>query len=197
MKTNKRLLHLGLVIIAAVLLAPILRQLINTLIIEPIAFYWWGIKRGFAAIPQILYWLFLVICLGIIAVFYLLKVFATGRRRPESQNYTTGPVQSLAQSIERTEDSHYFRWLIANRLSKLTLTSLLPPGLEDTRRKSLSVIFSELDWDPPKDILRYLNSGLNDSLNNIRGSRFFMLDKSKELKLNINSVIDYIETLTE
>jgi hypothetical protein len=200
MNNKKRFLSLSLVIITVVFFTPILWWIINSLLIEPIAYYWWGIKRILDAVPQVIYWLFLIICLCFIATFYLLKEFLTAMRKPEIPGLLTGPVQSLAQSIERSKDSHFFQWLMANRLARLILMNTsISPGLENKRKKSVGDITMILSQEPPEQIEKYLNAGLNDSLNFVRGTRFL---KSKNkgdsaLHMNIDSVVDYVESIME
>lgn len=199
MKTKKTWLYLSLVLLAAVLMAPIFKNILYFLIIEPVAYYYWGVKRSLAAIPQILYWLFLIAGLGIIFIFFILKTLILNQQESEPPQKTIGIVQSLSESIAWSNRSVYFSWLIANRLASLAFKILTPTSAHEQNNKISVSDLSKMNWSPPEDIKKYIHAGLDPSFMNARRNRLFHSKKHREPQLNINlqMVLDYLETHLE
>jgi hypothetical protein len=201
MNLRKRWFVVGpVIVLISIMLAPLLWQALLFLVIEPAAYYWWRANRILGVIPQFIYWLFWVICFGIIAGVLILKSLQVEEKQPSIKKSDFGPVQSLAQSIALTERSHYFRWSIANKLARLTLKILTrTPSAENLIIRYSPVDLSALDWHPPENIQNYLFAGLDSSLSNIHRKSIFTSKKpvDSHLDTNLNHIIDYLETLME
>jgi hypothetical protein len=160
MKLKKRTILIGILLIISLFLAPYAGVIIQTLIIEPISYYWWGLKRLIEAIPQEAYWFFIISGLGMIVIVNLLRSFALTREPKGNRTPQAGPIQSLAEAICQSKKSNYFKWLIANRLANLTY-NLVNPHIGDD--KGGSKHFSQISSNLPLKTMEYLEAGLNSS----------------------------------
>ena len=73
MTIKKRRILFGILFGSAIILAPFALKIVNYLLIEPIAYYWWGVKQLIRTIPQVVYWFFLITCLGLIVIINLVR----------------------------------------------------------------------------------------------------------------------------
>jgi hypothetical protein len=189
---TRRNLIIGGVILAALILAPFANLIITELILEPAAYYLWGLRQIFKVIPQSAYWLFLIGCLSFLAFLFLVTDFFRSRPKKAAAGKTPGPVEILTNQLVRTQDSNYFKWLVANRLAKTALKILIRNNGEDENSYRG---FSDLDWDPPPIVRKYLETGKNSSFMEYReGRRYFKSRKSTPFDIDINEVIEYLET---
>jgi hypothetical protein len=180
-------------------LAPYAWNTIKLLVIDPIAYYWWGIKQVVRAVPQAAYWYFIIIILGIISLLRLLKYVAFPRIDREDK-YIRGPVQTLSESISRVEKSNYFRWAVANQLAKLTLKILKDnQGSTIKTSETKNRNCSEINWSPQEDVQSYLEAGIRPFERKSSSDRRFLQNKTidKRFDVDLNKIVDYIEMLVE
>lgn len=198
MKSRNTWLYMSLIFLAAVLITPLIRVIVHFIIIEPIAYYWWGIQQGLALVPQYFYWIFLVSSLGIIASIFLLKYFVSRTQDPVTKNMLVGPVESFADSISRTKGNNYFKWIIANKLATITLMILDPSKTENQKKKSLSTLNLYFK-DFPDNLRNYLQTGMDSSFSHFRYTNIIpnIKQKNPQLDINIEMVVDYLEHLVE
>jgi len=195
MSLRNRWILFGILLGSAIILAPLALKFVNNLLIEPIAYYWWGVKQLIRTIPQVVYWFFLITCLGLIVVISLLRQLFSFKETDEAQSSQDGPVETLAESIGRTQKSSYFKWLLANRLASLTLNMMQSSNEEGPDHNGKNQRdFSHLNWDPPPDVKGYLEAGINSSSMGYRKKGWFSRQKTnKYFDTDLDKVIEYIE----
>ena len=192
---KNRLAVLIILFSLAALLTPSGFQIIYIIIIEPIAYYWWRIKLVFKVVPQAAYWITSLISLGILFSLFLWREFLLQKKEKEREIHHKGPVQALAEYLSKSERSNYFKWLIANRLAKLTLLSIKQRGLDLDQKEG---DFSSLNHLTTPEIRNYLESGYKCSFLEYRRRRkWFYRQKTTPFDLYLPRVIDFNESQLE
>lgn len=154
------LLMIGVVIIAALLAFP-LRETIYETVVIPLAFIGWELGLFYRSLPQsIWWWLIGAIVLFMLAFSLLPQIKPVGRALQKSKP-RHGQVEDLAIWLGRAKSGIYFKWLIANRLGKLAYQILL--HRESGRPRSVFAPLVGQDWQPPKELQTYLETGLHGS----------------------------------
>ena len=185
---------LAFLVLAAVA-APWVYRIFHTLVIEPAAYYWWGVKQVIRTVPESYYWLFVLACFGIFALGFLLRDILTNRERIDEPIIQRGPVASLAENVERSAKSNYFKWVIANRLANLALDIWqVENGPTQERRLFDQVPVRSLS---PR-VRTYLEAGLLSSFMDFR-PRWKWKKKTREtpFDLDISIVIEDLESRME
>jgi hypothetical protein len=195
MKQKTRSIFIGILLVISLLLAPYAQVIIQTLIIEPIAYYWWGVRRMIEVIPQAAFWFFIIGSLGMIVIFNLLRSLALTSKPKGNTLPQAGPIQSLAEAISQSQKSNYFKWMIANRLANLTFI-LLNRHNGDNNGGSRN--FSQENWNPPMKTEEYLVAGMNSSFMDYpRKGRFSKKLEKTPFDTDLEQVIAYIESQME
>ena len=189
---NRRLLVVvGLVVLAAALLAYLFAGTVRDLFILPLAYDLWQLLQFYRAVPQQLFWAALVV----ISLFLLLPAllnFSLKGREGEKQPDRRGQVESLAQGLEHRGRGIYFKWQLANMLGELAQRILaqqerLLPGRKLYGR----------DWQPPPDVEKYLDAGLNSTFADYPVPGRFGRRPPTPLDLDPESVVSYLESQWE
>lgn len=189
-----RIIFSVLLLAAAIFLAPYAQLIVKYLVIEPLAYYGYGIQLIAQAIPQSAYWVFLISGLAFIVFLSLVRDYVLSREAVEETRTQKGPVQVLAEHITRTEQSNYFKWLIAKRLAGITLKILVKNNGQEGEHRD----FSRIYWNPPQEIEKYLKAGLSSSFMEYRDrGRFFRKRKTTPFDIDLNQVIEYLESELE
>ena len=215
MKLNLRLL--GLLGLAALVIAFFLRDVVEQVIVRPAAYLFWLLGLIYRYIPQPVLWFVFVI-----VMFYLVVGRLVSQLRPRgSQNvkayHVQGPVEEVAMQIERKEGGIYFKWQIARTLARIAMDLQEMRMHQRTRR---------LDFEGQKvnpEVRRYLDAGFNNSFSDyslprigplpggiylptwvnfdwllkITGSKTDSSRSSTPFDINIGPVIDYLESEME
>lgn len=190
---NRRLL---LAILLAGALAYALRDMIEETIIQPLIYIFWIVRLYYEAFPQVFLWIVLIVVV-LLMEFASLVTESTSkgsdivRRKP-----VRGPVESLAEWMVRAPRGLYFKWLIANRLGKLSRGLVTFQTRHEPKSKWEPL--TGPGWEPPREVAAYLESGLNGSFADYPRSRW-PFQKSNPTPLDIDPVeaIDYIESKME
>jgi hypothetical protein len=105
-------------------------------------------------------------------------------------------VESLADWFTRAPEGLYFRWLIAQRLGKLSRSLL-----NFNKRQVTSSGWEPLtgpNWDPPQEVATYLESGLNRSFAEFPRPRWpFQRPAPTPFDLDPTQAVEYIESHME
>jgi hypothetical protein len=195
MKLKTRSVFIGILLVTGLLLAPYAQLVIQTLIIEPIAYYWWGVRRMIEAIPQAAYWFFIIGSLGMIVIFNVLRSLVLTREPKGNKFPQTGPIQSLAEAISKSQKSNYFKWMIANRLANLTFKLLNRHNIDNNGGARN---FSQENWNPPMKTKEYLVAGMNSSFMDYPRKGLFSKKLEKTpFDTDLEQIIAYIESQME
>jgi hypothetical protein len=194
MNANRWRLAVGLV--AALVLAFFLRDFVQILVIDPLAYLFWALGVVYRIIPQQVYWIFLIIGLFYVA---LNSFYAKRRSMDEAPPPapSKGSVETMAYWVERGQGGVYFRWQVARILAQ---TALSIAELRENRRLRA---FEWPDDEPSTQVKRYLDAGLNSSFADYpleSGISLFQLGRkqpSTPFDIDVEKVIAYLESEME
>lgn len=187
---------MGLLLGAAFVLAFLLRDVVEQLVVRPAAYFFWVVGIFYRFIPQPVLWLLLVL----VMLYLILGSFAAKIPWPTrtlKARLVRGHLEELARQIEHKNAGIYFKWQIARTLAEIALD--LQELRQHTRRR-------KLDFDPAAvqpEVSRYLEAGLATSFSDYPmpgGLPLF----GKLISLpptpfdgDIGPVLDYLETQME
>ncbi len=182
-----------LALLAAVLIALFLQNMVEQVIIRPAAYLWWLLGIIYRFIPQPITWILLVLSL----LYFLLGDVA---RKIKPINFSRskpipvrGPVDELSEQIRRKNGGIYFKWQIARTLAEIAL------DLQELRQHShgRKLDFGSGPVNP--DVRRYLEAGLNTSFSDYPMTarlpliQDFVFTAPTPFDGDIHPVIDYLE----
>ena len=190
---NRRLLF---AILLAGALAYALRDIIEETLIQPLIYFFWIVRLYYEAFPQVFLWIVLLVAIFLMEAASLITESTLQGRDVVRRKPARGPVESLAEWMDRAPRGLYFKWLIANRLGKLSRDLVTFQTRQEP--KSRWDALTAPGWDPPREVAAYLESGLNGSFADYPRSRWpFQKQNPTPLDIDPLQVIDYIESKME
>jgi hypothetical protein len=191
MMTRRRLI-LAAIFFSALVLAFFLRDLVERLIILPLAYAWWLLGVYYSILPQSVLWILLVVVAALSAITALMPRFANREFFQPSIKPSKGQVEGMVEWLEKSQrGGSYYKWLVANRLGKLAREILAQRDGQPVSKK-----FGRLngrDWNPPRKIDDYLENGLNGSFADYPRRRFWQKPTPTPLDADPKQVIEYLE----
>ena len=186
----------GVVVIAALLAFP-LRGIVNELIIVPIAYLFWLLGLFYLSTHQVIWWIVIVLLVLFILGKSLLPELRLPRRAVNSTRHERGKVESLAASLKKSNKGIYFKWLVANRLGKLTHDILLQRG--NGKPRSVFAPLTGEGLEPPPEMQQYLEKGLHGSFAEFpnTGNHYFAPPSKTLLDHDVSEVIEFLESKVE
>jgi hypothetical protein len=194
---NRRHLILAGIFLFALILAFLLRDVVEQLVIVPLVYFWWLMNLYYSTFPQILLWVILVVVVLFSAVASLMpgvRYETASRTAPKPEQ---GQIETLVKWLNKSQRGGiYYKWLIANRLGKNAREIL-------AQRDGLAVSkkFGRLDgrgWNPPQKIRNYLEAGLNGSFADFpRPLWFWQSPKPTPLDMDPKQIVEYLENEME
>jgi len=187
-----RRLFLSGVFLSALILAFLLRDMVERVIIVPLIYLWWLLGLYYSIFPQFFLWMLLVAIAAYSAVTALTPRFSNrGRFKPKPKP-AQGRIESLVEWLKKSQrGGSYYKWLVANRLGKTAREILAQREGQPISKK-----FGRLeghDWKPSQEIRDYLESGLNGSFADFPRPRFWESPKPTPLDADPKQVIEYLE----
>jgi hypothetical protein len=190
---RKQIAFFAILLLLALLLAPIASRVVQELFLKTIQIFAWQIKSMMRTVPDIVFWLVSLTISGLIAFISILSIIQIRAPKDETKLPQKGPVQILAEDIGKTPKSAHFKWAIANRLAKLALR-IYSPTYEEEGRSLRN--FSNLDWSPPEEIIAYLEAG-RESFMEFRRNKALYKQQETPFDLEIEQVVEFLETEME
>ena len=191
--TRKQILTLGGLLFLALVLAFSLQNVIKSTFVVPLAYLWWALGVFYSTLPQVVLWGGLVI----LTLFLLLKSLISSKKRESFVKRKTGArqgnIEVLAVSLEKTRDSIYNKWKVANRLGRLARELLIQRG--DRENTKVIAPLVGRDWCPSEPVNEYLDVGLNGSFANYPKPRWrFSRPQPTPLDIDVDEVVEFLET---
>ncbi len=182
---RSRLLLFGAVLLGSVIAAYLLRDVMYSLVVVPLAYTLWLAGVIYRAIPQLVKWVILLVIAGIAIVWRLIpEVPETTKARLPGRSIE-GRVEALAFGIHRARSSNYFKWQLANRLGRLA-------------RRIAEITGRGADGDEEDPIHRYLAAGVEQSFVDFPTPRgLFARREVTPLDADPGEIIAYLETRME
>ncbi|MDH3674448.1 MAG: hypothetical protein OES12_03055 [Anaerolineae bacterium] len=154
----KRLRPIGLILLVAIVLSPLLRELVRDIIVIPILYLFWIGRFILEAIPQLGLWgCFLIVVTLILGAGFLGRRRASLQAMPSPPAYE-GRVESWANLVKRAEQDDYYKWRLAQRLQKLTLQAIANDKSQTVKETRQQLRRGELDM--PEAVAAYFQASL-------------------------------------
>lgn len=193
MRRNQWIALAGIIIIGVILAFP-LRDAVYQIIVVPIAYIFWVLGLYYRSYSQAIIW---AIFIAATLVFLLGSLLGGGRRGKSEKlpEYSfEGPVEDLSILLGKARKGIYYRWRVANRLSKLARDLLAQrEGLEPKEVQQNNL--TGRDWSPPHNVDMYFQSGLFDSFSSFPRPRWWLFKSAEPtpLDLDVEEVVEYLE----
>ena len=196
MKWGRWLAVAGVVVIAALLAFP-LRGIVNELIVVPVAYIFWLLGLLYLSTHQVIWWIVLLLVVLFILGKSLLPELKLPKKAVTSTRQERGRVETLAASLKKSNKGIYFKWLVANRLGKLTHEILLQRG--NGRPRSVFAPLTGDGLEPTPEMQQYLEKGLHGSFSEFpnTGNRYFAPPSKTSLDHDVAEVIEFLESSIE
>jgi hypothetical protein len=191
MKRRNFLLLLPVWVLAAALLAFLLRDVVFRLFVVPMVYLLWVLGLVYRAIPQSVLWIALVTVALLTALSVVLRNVSLSGLRPRQKTRKIGPVQELAQTINSDARGVYFKWQVARTLAEIALK------LQELHSHSASRTLQFDERDPLPEVRRYLNAGLGTSFADYPLPRLFQFPQKTPFDMDLDPVLAYLESQTE
>ena len=190
---NRRWLF-ALIGVTLVVASFLIKDSIYQMVFVPLAYLWWLFVLYYHVVPQLILWIVLVVAV-FISSFKLIAIINFFPAVEEKLKHThSGPVEALSTALNKPSRGVYYKWMIANRLGKLT-REMLEQREGRVRKGYLQLRGSDLQ--PPADVASYLESGLNGSFADYPNSHWWRTPEPTPLDLDPQKVIDYLESEME
>ena len=192
MKWGRWLALAGVVVIAALLAFP-LRGIVNELIVVPIAYIFWLLGLLYLSTHQVIWWIGILLVVLIILGKSLLPDIKPSRKLVTPIRRERGKVENLATSLQKSNKGIYFKWLVANRLGKLTHDILVQRG--NGKPRSVFAPLTGEGLEPTPEMQQYLEKGLHGSFAEFpnTGNRYFVPPSKTSLDYDVAEVIEFLE----
>ena len=194
-RTRRLLIVVGALIVAGILAFP-LRETIYESVVIPLAFIGWNLDLLYRSFSQQIWWWAVVFIVLYMLVYSLVPQRQFRRRAETKSNPPLGQVEALVVWLQRAERGVYFKWLIANRLGKLAYQMLL--HRESGRPRSVFAPLAGTDWEPAKDLQKYLEIGLHGSFVEFPNvKRLFGTPQKTPLDYDVAEAVEFLESKVE
>jgi len=187
---RQRLALAGVIVIAAILAFP-MRSWVTDMIVLPLAYLLWLLHLIYLSLGQAVWWAVIILVVVIMLFKSLAPEIKPIRGRAEYTREDRGSVEALASMLRKSKKGIYFKWLVANRLGKLTYQMLL--RREHGRPRSVFAPLIMDGWEPPAEIRHYLEKGLHGSFAEFPVPRWFAQPKKTPLDHNVEEVVEFLE----
>jgi len=193
MNWKRGLAILGVIAGAALLAFP-LRGAVNQLIVIPLAYVLWALQLVYLSLPQVLWWIGIVVVVLIILGKSLLPDEKTKKKIVPIEKAERGRVESLAASIQRSNRGIYFKWVVANFLGKLAFQILRQR--EHGKPRSVFAPLVGDGWEPTPEVQAYLEKGLHGSFTEFPNSHWNFLKPPVPTALDheLEEVVEFLES---
>ena len=189
------LIVLGIVAVSLVLAFP-LRDAVYAMIIVPAAYFFWMLGLIYRSVNQSLWWGLAFVLVTIILLVGLWPQSKPKKTRPVEHKNMAGQVETLSNSMKKSERGIYFKWLIANRIGRIAYQIL---SRRDTgKERSFFDPLAGPGWEPNPSVQAYLETGLHGSFADYpQKSRFFSRPIVTPMDHDVSEVIEYLEMQIE
>ncbi|MEP6896130.1 MAG: hypothetical protein ABI986_11030 [Chloroflexota bacterium] len=187
---------IGVIVVAALLAFP-LREVVNQLILVPIAYLLWLLKLIYLSLDQAVWWILAVVVVVFIIGQSLIPDFKPVQKMVRHTRRERGNVETLVIALEKSDKGTYFKWLIANRLGKLAYQILL--RREHGKPRSVFAPLIGDGWDASPEVQAYLEKGLHGSFADYPNRHWFSFVSPEKTSLDheVIDVVKFLETKVE
>jgi hypothetical protein len=174
-------------------LAFLLRAAVYEGVILPLAQLFWWLRVLYRAVPQVVYWVILIVVL----VYLVISTFALHlpeiQRSGNSGGLRVGKVQQVSFWLTRSRRGIFSRWQVANLLANIALDIL--SSRSSSGRRGLRL--AGAGWDPPPQVQGYLETALKTTYADYPRPGVFSGEPHTPLDSDPEPIVDYLESLME
>lgn len=191
---RRRIILVGAFLLVAAGLAYFLQDAVNAALFVPLSYLWWAFTIMYQSVAQVIYWLLLVLGVAFMALGSLYGRERSRERVTEDPPPSLGPLGIATRQISRTGKGTYYKWLIANRMGKLSRSILqLRNGTLDDPNGALE----GRGWGPPDEVSAYLVSGLLSTFADYPRPRWYARRPETPFDVDLDQVLSYLESQME
>jgi hypothetical protein len=191
---RKRLLPLGLILLLAGLVAPVLRDLVREVLVLPLLYILWIGRLIVDTIPQLILWG------GVLTIFLIIMIISlleTKKSRQATRKAAKEPqerIKGWADLIHKAAWDDYFKWRLAQHLQKLTLDAIAHDRGQSPKQIKQQLRRGELDIPP--ELQAYFQASLT-SLGQLAGPKRLFQPKAppSPLDLDLAKVVEFLENM--
>ncbi|MEP7135132.1 MAG: hypothetical protein ABI904_09385 [Chloroflexota bacterium] len=182
----------GVIVIAALLAFP-LREMVNELVLVPIAYLLFLLKLLYVSLDQAVWWVAAVFVVLVIIGQSLLPEIKPLKKLIPFAKHDRGNVETLALALDKSKKGTYFKWLIANRLGRLAYQILLQR--EHGKPRSVFAPLTSEGWDVSPEVQQYLEKGLHGSFADFPNRQWlnFAPPEKTPLDHDVAEVVEFLE----
>lgn len=180
------------ILLTAIALGYLLRGAVNQFILLPLAYLLWALKLLYLSLPQLVWWIGVLLLVLFMLGFSLLPEIKPGKKKTTFSLPERGRVESLALAMNKSKKGTYYKWLVANRLGKLAYQILLQR--ENGKPRSVFAPLAGNGWEPRKELQDYLEIGLRGSFTDYPSPAIPYLPPAKTpLDHDMGEVVEFLE----
>lgn len=191
----KRLLPFAVILTIAAIASPFLSDIIRELIVLPLLYVFWIGRFLLQAIPQEILWGLFV---GLLAITLIISLMARHKSKTRLRQPTTAPqgrVEGWADLLHQAQRDPYFKWRLAQRLQKLTLSTLAHQRSISLKQIRQQLRQGQLDGLPPELQTYFLASLRSLAQLPAKSHPFQSRSTPSELDLDPMRVVYYLQQL--
>jgi hypothetical protein len=182
----QRLLVLAGIAGLTFVLAFVLRDVAQKMVIIPLAYLWWLGSLAYLVIPQFIKWTVLVVCVCAVLVWQLTPERQAPHHFEAPHRQAPGAVELLAVWIHKAGGSNYYKWQLAHRLGRTG--------------RELQVLWGRRagERSPGPPVGDYLEAGIDHSfVEYARVRNWFQRREVTPLDMDPSKAVEYLESQTE
>jgi len=194
---KKNLLPIGLILLAALLFAPLCRTFVREVVVIPFLYMFWLVRFVTSAVPDAVTWPVFVLLLFLVlaaALFSRPNIRRERRARPEP--VPAGRVETWANLLAQARREDYFKWRLGQQIQKFALRAEAHRRGQSVAQTRQQLRRGELGLPP--EIQAYFEASLQP-LGRLSPGRRWRLPGGKKpaspLDLEPAAVIEYLENL--
>lgn len=179
--------------VGVLLLAYLLRTAVYEWVILPLAQLFWWLRAFYRAIPQVVYWVILVVALIYLLISTVVAHLPEIQGPRNSRGFRIGEVQQVSFWLTHSRRGIFSRWRVANLLGNIALEIL--SSRSDVGRHGQRL--SGPGWDPPREVQDYLEAALTTNYADYPRRGVFSREPHTPFDSNPGQIVDYLETFLE
>jgi len=183
--------------VTAAVLSFLLSDIVRSVILPPIFYLSWIARIIYETLPQLFWWSLFLLIFFIISVRSVIRIGWRRSSSAKSEKLKYSRLEMWTKWVEQTNRGQYFKWNLANEISKLFIKLLASE--ERLSENEIMYRIEENQISIPQEIQTYLMTGLNPQQSlQVRRSIFFPFIKTrtKPLDLDIEQLLEFLEKRT-
>lgn len=173
-----------------------LQGVVHKMIVAPAMRLGWLLGILYRSIQQFWLWGGLMVVIFLITLLSFTNIPPPRWRFIRREKPEPGPIEALAEKIQKKDQGIYFKWRLANRIGFMVRDWLAYRG--EHQKKWQANKLESRGWEPGEAIQEYLIVGLKGSFADYPTSRIpFRKPPPTPLDIDPNKALDYLESQME